>query len=137
MLRILTFRLIAALIGLSAGLAAPATALAHGLQHARSEHEYAHEHEHHRPQQHHRGPADSSGTGALAAPDGGDHPHPRIEAAPTVRTGAWVALAVVATVAALVLPYETAAPPPVFLDQFPGPDPPTGSPPRLRAPPVR
>lgn len=137
MLRILTFRLIAALIGLSAGLAAPATALAHGLQHARVAHEHAHEHEHHRSEQHDHGPTDSSGPGALTAPAGGDHPHPRIEGAPTVRADAWVALAVVAAVAVLVLPDETAEPPTVFLDQFPGPDPPTGSPPRLRAPPVR
>ena len=133
----LAFRLLAALVGLSAGLAAPATSLAHGILRARAEHADARGHNPEGTSPHNPGDSGLTAGAGVAAPDGDDHPHPRIDRAPTVRTDAWVAAAVVATVAALVLPGGTTAPPAVFPDQFPGPDPPTGAPPRLRASPVR
>jgi hypothetical protein len=79
---------------------------------------------------------DASGAG-FEASYAGDHAHPRVVVAPAGRTEAWAAAAVVLVVATHFDPPIATALCRVLPDEFPGPDTPTGPPPKLRSPPVR
>ena len=131
----LVTRIIAGLIGLATGLAAPVTAVAHGFVHAHALYFEAHgadvggvlAHDHHGTE-HNAGPA-------LSHAGGPDHAHPSFDSGPRPRLDVLPFLAVLVVLAApLQFPVTRSAPSwPTGYD--PGTHPPSSPPPRLRAPP--
>jgi hypothetical protein len=130
------------------GLSAPGTAVAHGAAHHRA-HEQAHHeqaHPHGAPSRHsgelsHAVPSrDVPATAALAitnADDQGDHGHPRVDVGRQSRVGD---LGATLHAASLSIPLAAVvalrASPSLMLAARVRADPPTGPPPRLRAPPL-
>jgi len=123
------FRAIAAVAGLAAGTAVPATALSHAMHHMRatatlpSSSGHSHDHEH---------AQESPAVPAVSPAE--DHEHTRVDLSPKVKLDAWTPPPATVTILAVAAePAATSA----SLDQteLPGPAPPGEPPPRLRAPP--